>query len=232
MDAYKYIYTCPICKIMLFEDIYYHDKCCPKCCKWNYHVLMTCHLISDIDERIGDLFEMPRNNNWGTVDVSLAWDNALGAYNLRFGSTNQWDAIQGVITFIKQTIPWNERDYTPETKTWGIHEKHADNLKIMLENIRVFKFVFIKKPDNAQSFASSNLIHVDKYKKIFKDITNNDITDDYAACKSIYRKACLRLHPDRNPNNAQIAQQMSSLNEAWFNLEVAHFKVKEFAKQQ
>ncbi len=42
----------------------------------------------------------------------------------------------------------------------------------------------------------------------------------------------MRLHPDKNPGDGIAASKMSSLNEAWLNLEIKLFKTKEFAKQE
>jgi hypothetical protein len=172
-----------------------------------------------------------RRYNSGKTSVSLAWNPALGAYDLKFNNTNNWDKIQGVLIWLKQTIPSHERDYNIETKVWGIHEKHVPVLKKLLELITDFDFIFIEKPEQEVSFTT--FVPLDVYKQTFKEITGEEVNEgDYSISKRTYRRAAMRLHPDKNPNNVLAASQMSSLNEAWLNLEVKLFKVKELAKQE
>src|SRR6266516_3594894 len=46
-----------------------------------------------------------RRYSTGKTPVSLTWNHALGAYDLKFNNTNNWDKIQGVLIWLKQTIP-------------------------------------------------------------------------------------------------------------------------------
>lgn len=175
-------------------------------------------------------------NNWrrnrGPTKVSFTWNQLVGIYDLKFHDTNNWDDIQAVISFLK-TIPYGERDYDSVTKVWGIKEPYFAQIKMLLEHVRNFEVTIVEKPENVNTggFLGLDSTPIDKYIKTYEEVTGVKLSD-YDDAKKSYRRACLRLHPDRNPDNETVAEQMSRLNEAWSQLEVRYFKMKEFAQQE
>jgi len=155
----------------------------------------------------------------------------IGAYSLKFENTFKWDQMQGVLIWIKQTIPSQEREYDPETKTWYIHEKYVDKLKELIELMHNdFDLEFVSKPDN-QTY-TAHFVPTETYLEIFKKISGIDISKlDISEAKKIYRRTSMYLHPDKNPDRPDISARMYELNEAWDQLQIKHFKTKELVQQ-
>lgn len=168
--------------------------------------------------------------------VSFTWNALIGAYDLKFQDTKNWSDIQGVITFVKGTIPAHERDYDSVTKVWGIPEQYFENISLLLKGINKFDVNIIEKPKGSTSQAT--FVPVSKFITTFESLTEAKLQESngnwikYDEAKRIYRRACLSLHPDRNPNDFSMASKMSQLNQAWTELEIRHFKVREVAGQQ
>jgi len=168
---------------------------------------------------------MPRyNRNSGPVNVSLSWSTMIGAYNLKFDNAyGDFDKVKAVITWIKMTIPSNERDYDPDTYEWTIHEKYFQTLKDVIEGISGFNFSYFEKPlGNSQT----KFVPLDEYTKLFQYVTNQDATQlEYKDALRAYRLAALRMHPDRHPEDPSAGQKMSEFNEAWNVIKERHFKI-------
>ena len=173
-----------------------------------------------------------RNNKYrGKTKVSLTWNSLVGIYDLKFHDTYNWDDIQAAITFLK-TIPYGERDYDPATKIWGIKESYFTTVKMLIEHVDNFEVTIIEKPvGTTNGFLGLDSTPLDKYIKTYEEVVGEKL-GDYDSSKKLYRRACLRLHPDRNPGDSVATEQMSRLNEAWSQLEIRHFKAKEFAKME
>jgi hypothetical protein len=176
----------------------------------------------------------------GKTKVTFAWDSLVEIYNLKFHDWNNPDDIKATISFLK-TLPYGEaRDYDPETKVWGIKESYFQVVKILLENVKNFDCVIIEKPEGAPNggFLGLDGTPINKYIATFEEITGLKLQEQngnwlkYDDAKKSYRRTVLKLHPDRNPDNPASAEQMSKLNESWSQLEVRHFKVKEFAQME
>lgn len=174
--------------------------------------------------------------------VTLTWNPLIQIYDLKFNDTKNWHDIQGVIIFLK-SIPTDERDYDTTTKVWGIHEKHFVTIKTILEHVANFEVIISEKPvfdpssNNNQGFSAA-IVPLDKCIQDFEQITGAKLQAysgqhlSYGEAKRIYFKACLRLHPDKNPGDEVSKENMIKLNVAWNELQVRHFQVKEFAKQE
>jgi hypothetical protein len=163
--------------------------------------------------------------------VQLYWNNLSNAYSLKFSDTHKWTQMQGVLTWIKQTIVWTEREYDDSIRTWFIHEKHIPKLKELLELLDAdFDLDFIEKPQAQSSFGK--FIPTEVYLKTFNSITQSDISQMSAEeAKKVYRKTCMLLHPDKNPGHPEVSARMSELNEAWAEIQIKHFKTKELVQQ-
>lgn len=169
--------------------------------------------------------------------VTLTWNLLVNIYDLKFHSTQNWNDIQAIIIFLK-SIPTDERDYDPTTKIWGITEKHFQTVKTLIEHVQNFDVTVIEKPENSgnnnQGFTAA-IIPLDKCIQDFERITGTSLMDSdgsgnyikFGEAKRIYFKACLRLHPDKNQGNQQATDDMYKLNQAWNELQIRHFQVKE-----
>jgi len=174
-----------------------------------------------------------RHQNDRRTKVQLYWNALSSSYSLKFENTYKWTQMQGVLTWVKQTIPWNEREYDPDLRTWFIHDKYIAKLKELLELLDSdFELDFIAKPENSGQTSFEKFVPTEVYLKTFSDITKEDISKLSAdEAKRIYRRTCLILHPDRNPGRPDISARMSELNEAWSQIQIKHFKTKELVQQ-
>lgn len=170
-------------------------------------------------------------NDGRRTKVQLYWSSLTNAYSLKFENTYKWTQMQGVLTWIKQTIPGQEREYDPELKTWFLHEKHITQLKQLLELLSAdFELDFIAKPEGQQSF--EKFVPLDTYLETFNKITGQDINSlSVDEAKRVYRRTCMLLHPDKNPGRPDISNRIYDLNEAWSQLQIKHFKTKEVTQQ-
>lgn len=160
--------------------------------------------------------------------VFLHWSNKTGGYTLKWENTNHWNEMQPFISYLK-TLPWGEYEYDVDTKTWGFTEKYLPQIQAMFDTLKpanVFDVDFQGKPDNQTNFAS--FISIDVYLDKFKNITGEDIKNkEYNLAKKDYRRACMRLHPDKGGD----PKVMSELNECWLHIEQTHFKINKTMEQ-
>jgi hypothetical protein len=192
-------------------------------------------------------------SNNGKTKVTVHWSSNAGAYQIQFHGSRIWQGkwmfpskerfsqVKDVLAAYIMKIPYGERDQkcvittpdivnNPENKleTWYYYlvEKSADGT--MMSND--FELDFVPKP--VGEINTSKFVPVEVYLDKFKEITGQDIRcSEFSSARSIYRKSCLAFHPDRNPDNKEVANKMSELNETWYNLEVQHFKTKKEVPQ-
>src|SRR5882672_6282523 len=155
-------------------------------------------------------------NDSRRTKVQLYWNNLSSAYSLKFADTYKWTQMQGVLTWIKQTIIWTEREYDADLKTWFIHEKHIPKLKELIELMSAdFDLDFLPKPEGQTSF--EKFIPVEVYLETFAKITGLDtktVTNaTVRSLKKVYYQTCMYLHPDKNPDRPDISARMYDLNE-------------------
>jgi hypothetical protein len=169
-----------------------------------------------------------RDTYKGPTNVTLAWSQTIGAYELKFDNAfNQWDKVKSVIEWIKMTIPAGyERDYDENTKVWTIHEKYFQTLKNVIELISEFNTTIFEKPENNQQFGQVKYVPLKEYTDLFKYVTNEDVTQlEFKQAQKVYRIAAMRMHPDKNPTDLNAGQKMSEFNEAWDVIKEKHFKI-------
>lgn len=162
-----------------------------------------------------------RSYESGPTTVTIHWSNKSGAYAIKFNDTRHWDKMQICIQYIKN-FPYGERDYDPDNKTWFLVEKHISGLKQMLELMpESFTVDWQEKPSNTPT---ATFVPMEVYLNRFKDLAGEDISKlTYDQAKKIYRRACMLNHPDRNGGDGT---KMSSINEAWSNIEQNFYKMK------
>ncbi len=173
----------------------------------------------------------------GNVKVSLIWNSTLQMYELQFNNIGgNWDTVKKILDILKSTIPAGERDYDTINKTWYLHEQHGLTFKILLEHTPQFDFTFVEKSVSSNIPSISNLPSVNNMLAIFKNISTVDISneveyprneDGFRKAKKIYYRTCMLLHPDKNPDDNNIAARMSKFNANWDNLQIYYFKTKE-----
>jgi hypothetical protein len=128
------------------------------------------------------------------------------------------------MNFIKST-PYGEYTYDPDNKVWYFTEKYLTQVRSLIDAFgkSIFILTFTEKPPVNHSF-SSKIISIENYLQKFRNLTGEDISQlDYNTAKKVYRRVCMKFHPDRNP---EFANTMSSINEVWSELEEVHFKTR------
>jgi hypothetical protein len=173
-----------------------------------------------------------RRSYGGKVTVSLSWSTTIGAYELKFDNAfNQWDKVQAIIAWIKMTVPSSERDYDPDTKIWTLHEKFFTFLKGVLDTVDDFDTSVFEKPD-ASSYGQTKFVPLDEYTNLFKFVTGMDIkTMEFKDAQKVYRIHAMRMHPDKNPDDASSGQKMAEFNEAWDVIKERHYKIVRVMEQ-
>lgn len=178
-------------------------------------------------------------NSWANkaVNVTLAWNSLVGAYDLKFDEirgNEKWGKVKSIIAWIKMTIPYGERDYDDEHKIWTIHEKYFTQLRDILMAIgSEFNVTVVERPAGGAPTVAFTPLSV--YFDIFKDTSGTDISayaeDRFNEAKRIYFKTSMRIHPDRNPNDPDAASKMSAFNAAWDGIKERHFKQAKIMSQ-
>lgn len=157
--------------------------------------------------------------------ITITWSQQYSAYALKFLDTGHYQEMTPIMNFIKSN-PYGEYTYDPDNKIWYFHEKYLETVRKIIDAFgsSIFELNFVEKPPLNYSFLAKT-ISVDTYLQRFQDLTGEDIRNlEYIDAKRIYRRVCLRFHPDRNP---EFSSTMSSINEIWSELEKLHFKNKE-----
>jgi hypothetical protein len=175
-----------------------------------------------------------RSNSWNNkqVQVTLAWNSLVGAYDLKFDSVygdQNWTKLKAIIAWIKMTIPYGERDYDEVSKIWTIHEKYFAQMRDVLNNIgSEFNVTCVEKPVGSPAVTFTP---IEVYFDIFKQASGEDIRSfneaDFNKAKKIYFRTAMRLHPDRGGD----AKQMTDFNHAWDVLKERHFKIQRVMAQ-
>lgn len=164
-------------------------------------------------------------NDNNSVQVTLAWNSLVGAYDLKFDSIHgdaKWQKVKSIIAWLKMTIPYGERDYDDLSKVWTIHEKYFSQLRDILNAIgSEFNVTFAEKPLGGSTV---KFTPIEIYCDIFKSASGVDIKTfseaDFNQAKKLYLKTAMRLHPDHGGD----AELMRDFNEAWDVLKERHFK--------
>lgn len=152
--------------------------------------------------------------------ATMTWDATVGAYKLSFPYNEDF------IATLKGLIPAGKRDYDPKLKTWWVNEEYYLPLKTLMEHMFTETMFFEKPPKEFyEGFNTASVVPVASDITTFAQLCTIPI-DRARSLKidealKLYRKAAMRLHPDRNPNNAQM---MSDLNAAWSRLKESYFK--------
>jgi hypothetical protein len=170
----------------------------------------------------------------GSGNAQLIWEPTAGVYKLTCDINWHNPLQKGLAEFLKAKIPHHHRSWTPATKTWAFEEQYFHSVKGFIELAWPDNnFIYTKEQSDEfmrqqqqaeQSYYQQTVHSVDRYVTQFLNIlikhciisngSKFDFTKDkdYEDAKHLYKKACFKLHPDRNP---AYAEDMSKLNEAW-----------------
>lgn len=193
-------------------------KLCPQC----YAMIRGRSTVINLEEN-----EMKK--------ASFQYEASIDAYKINFSFRNYKRDLEGVINFIKTSVPSADRTYDPKTYTWYINEKYYDPLIQVLSSLgwdcdtKISKKQFEdfkKKQEEAAKAAgqafSTRTRDKNEELSIFREILSNvGITTNglenlsLNEAKKLYRRAAILLHPDRNKDNPIAAEKMSILNSTW-----------------
>jgi len=165
-------------------------------------------------------------NDGRPTSVSIYWSRQYDAYALKWMDTKHFKEMQPFIAYFKSK-PYGDCVYDPDGKIWYFKEQYLTSIRSMLDAFgpAIFEVNFVEKPVE-RHLIGTKTISIDAYLMKFHELTGENLKDlDYPAAKKRYRLACLKLHPDHNPNVDPTI--MSSVNEIWSELESKHFKVKQ-----
>src|SRR5271157_5425346 len=156
--------------------------------------------------------------------VTIQWSQQYSAYALKFQDTGHFQEMSPIMNFIKSN-PYGEYTYDPDNKIWYFAEKYLAQVRTLIDafGASIFETIFTEKPPLNYSFTSKT-ISVDTYLNDFEKLTGYNLRNlEYNDARKIYRKMCMKFHPDISPENAST---MSSINEIWTELEKLHFKTR------
>jgi hypothetical protein len=178
------------------------------------------------------------------------WDENIQLYKANVEINWRDDLQKGFPTFMKAVIPASDRSYDPPSKTWFFAEQWYPKVKGYVELGWAHGTLFFYTKEEAEQFAQQaqqsgeqqsyqQRVHsVNKYITQFVNIIGklglvdssykfDETYVQWSRETQLYRKASLKLHPDRNPNGAN---DMSLLNQAWSYIK-ADRDEKELQKQ-
>lgn len=168
------------------------------------------------------------HSNWNSskpVNVTLAWNTLVGAYDLKFEQIygdEKWGKVKAIIAWIKMTIPYGERDYDDVSKIWTVHEKYFTQLRDILNASGAeFNVTIVERPIGGPAVTFTP---IDVYFKVFETASGVDISklseSEFNQAKKIYFRTAMKLHPDKGGDLAK----MTEFNWAWDVIKERHFK--------
>lgn len=152
--------------------------------------------------------------------ITVSWSHKAGAYQVVFGKFGpNYNLAQTLMSFMKSQ-PYGEYDYDPDNKIWYLHEKHIPSLRTMVETLKdYFEEEFIQKPDE-NNLLQEQKIPVEVWIQKYKTLTGLDNTD-----RKNYLRWIMKNHPDVGGDSSLV----SSVNEAWSNINKKEQKEIEYA---
>jgi len=165
-----------------------------------------------------------RYRNYPSTPVSIYWSQKYGAYALKFSNTQHFNEMTPIINFLKSK-PYGESTYDPTDKVWYFAEEHLGSVRYLFKafGTSIFTLSLQEKPTNTghSYLQGQKVISTDQHFSRFAELTGENIKSlDYLDAKKIYRRFCMRLHPDKGGDPAT----MSAVNEIWSDLERVWYK--------
>jgi hypothetical protein len=206
-------YACPICD----RPFTYSDQCCTFC---GAQLGDERKIFADLYAR-NDIMAWTDSQGRWNASVTLSWNPQLGAYNLKFNAF----VTKELIDILKLAIPSSDRSYEPKTKTWTFTESHYDFVLHLMESKYKTVITYSKeKIEEEYKKFQNTAAPVDPKTQlgIFVKLVNaagiaiGMEEKDPKVARKAYLRAAMFYHPDRNPERSK---DMSSLNEAWTNLQ-------------
>lgn len=175
--------------------------------------------------------QYPFNSNTPT-SVGIYWSQQYNAYACKWMDTHHFKEMTPIMSYFKSK-PYGDCVYDPDNKIWYFKEEYLADVKNMLMAFgpTIFEINFVEKPVNAShnGYLSNTrpTQTPDQLMEKFKQLSNQDIKNlEYTEAKKIYRRVCMKMHPDYNPGDENAATRMSSINEVWTELERIFYLTK------
>lgn len=221
---------------------------CPRCnsIRWYYITDLLTYQCADCKYRITleEIYDMAYKRRWNYNSRSntcgsakITWSPTEGVYVFSCQPNFLNPATKLFFDILKNSIPSSDRTYDPITHEWRFLDIHFDKVK-MLAEAAPFSPIDVFTKEKAEEYTrgttgSKPKISIDQYENRFNEIIK-DInlqpadfnTVDFNTVNKVYRRACMLLHPDRNPQGAEL---MSKLNEAWAAIKEEKFGQKPMA---
>ena len=182
---------------------------------------------------------MPRNYHSKDMKANFHYEEALDAYKITFGYNEQ------IIEFIKLAVPSSKRSWNRDEKAWYVDASYKDALLLMFKGKGYTCDVFSK--EDFVKFMEENAKFQQEYQRTvalvntdqevpkfisllekagykFSAAAIEELKVNEAFAQQYYRKAALKLHPDRNNGDGSA---MSELNATWRNLKEFLYKKPE-----
>lgn len=160
------------------------------------------------------------------TSVGIYWSQQYNAYACKWMDTHHFKEMAPVISYFKSK-PYGDCVYDPDGRVWYFKEEYLSDVQAMLNAFgpTIFEINFIEKPiNNYSNFFSQGEPSVSDYLDKFKQLTNEDLKNlEYSDAKKIYRRICMKMHPDIPGNDAT---NLSSVNEVWSALERLLYNTK------
>ena len=144
------------------------------------------------------------------MSIKIWWDESVAAYRV----TTPYN--ETFFNLLKQLIPFSDREWDKSSKTWTVTERFMEPIRQLAEKTFRDTATVITKAQSQKSSVPPALAKQPLDGVICQFFRLLAYEDAQAA----YRKASMRLHPDRGGS----MEQMTALNSAWTRLEKELFK--------
>lgn len=186
---------------------------------WSFHI--NYRIYNSVTKEEGEEGEvMPK--------AYFTWDQVSYKLKFEFGGRDYKTIIEPTLSLLKGTIPSSDRDFDYDKKEWFIKEEWKDFiLALLYAKFGQPNVVFWEKPAETHSYVPATKdIQAELLR--FSEIIGHDLKAlEKLSLKEVlplYRKACFRYHPDRNPDGAFIMSELNSLWTSLKDVEKGYFK--------
>jgi hypothetical protein len=157
------------------------------------------------------------------MKAKICWDPAISAYRLQM--PYEKFKTEKIVEFLKTNIPYDFRQWDPNTKIWTFTEPYFDGVLKFCNIIYTASEVATvtrQQVEQAQQGRSSSNLTKGGTTGLDADLSAFMRLIPFDAAQKAYRAAALAFHPDRNPQGTM--ENMSKLNMLWTRIEKELYK--------
>lgn len=146
----------------------------------------------------------------------ITWDTVTQSYIVSS------PYAESFVNGLKGVIPDDQRSWNPVAKLWYLTERYGPMLKTLADSVFGVGNVTFYSRQDVESRAQSQtrqLVAADPT-NVHKAIVEFFGLIPYDDAKSLYRKLCLTLHPDKGGDTAEAA----TLNASWATIEKEYYR--------